>query len=121
MAVTATLDNFLGNPDNLDRESVYVFTLAFSGSYPVGGDTLSFAVAGMLSGAAMTEGKVYEQPTAASGNVFTGYQFCIAKGTTPANNKLQINSSQGTPFSGSYGTTFATTIVKARVHFPLNQ
>ena len=119
--IVCTLDNFLGNPDVLKAEGVYVFTLTFSGTYPVGGDTLNFAVQGVLSNAAPTEGKIYEQPTVASGNVFTGYQFCLAKGTTAANNKLQINSAQGVPFSGSYGTTFASTIVKARVHFPLGQ
>lgn len=118
--IVCSLDNFLGNPDCLKAESVYVFTLAFSGTYPTGGDTLNLAVQGMLSQFAPIEAKIYEQPTVASGAVFTGYQFCFVKGTGPANGKLQINASQGSPFSGSYGTTFATTIVKARVHFPLN-
>lgn len=121
MAIVCTLDNFLGNPDTLFKEAVYVLTLTFSGTYPTGGDTLNFNVPGVLSLAAPTEGKIYEQPTVASGAVFTGYQFCLVKGTSSSNCKLQINSAVSTPFSGSYGTTFATTIVKARVHFPLGQ
>jgi hypothetical protein len=120
MAVTFAVDNVLGNPSNDFRRGIYIGTLTFSGSYVTGGDALSFAAAGVLSNVAPIRVEVYEQPS--TSQTATGYQFVYAKGTTSANGKLQIFSTQGTQLAASaYSTTFATTIVKAAVYFPLGQ
>jgi hypothetical protein len=109
----------LGNPDATKALGVYIGTITFSGSYTTGGDTLSFAVQNVLGYAAPLRVEIYEEPS--STQTSTGYQFVYAKGSNASNGKIQINASQGTPFSGSYSTTFATTKVKARVWLALNQ
>lgn len=119
MAVVFALDNVLGNPDTTFRDGIYTGTLTFSGTYTAGGDTLSFAVAGVLSNVAPLFVQVYEQPTTAQTAV--GDVFIYAKGTTAANGKLQIFTSSGSQYSGSPGTTFGTTTVKCRAWFPLGQ
>jgi hypothetical protein len=120
MAVTFALDStVLGSTDATKAEGVYLGTLTFSGTYSTGGDTLSFAVAGVNAYVAPLRVEVYEQPTTSQTAV--GDVFIYAKGTTAANGKLQIFTSSGSQYSGSPGTTFATTTVKARAWFPLGQ
>ena len=121
MAVVFALDQtVLGATDATKAEGIYIGTLTFSGSYATGGDTLSFAVQGVLGYAAPLRVEVYEQPNTTQ--TATGYQFVYCKGSNDANGKLQIFSTQGTQLSaGAYSTTFATTIVKARVWLPLGQ
>jgi hypothetical protein len=119
MAVTFALDNVLGNPDVTEREGFYLGTLTFSGTYTSGGDTLSFGISGVLSQAAPLRVEVYEQPTTSQTAVGDIFVYC--KGTTSANGKLQILTASGSAYSGSPGTTFATTTVKARAWFPQGQ
>lgn len=122
MAVSFALDNSIlpQGADVTDREQFYVGTLTFSGSYSTGGDTLSFAVAGVSSNSVPVRVEIYEQPS--TSQTATGYSFIYALGTTIANGKVQIFSTQGTQFAaGAYGSTFSTTVVKARVWLPLGR
>jgi hypothetical protein len=121
MAASFALDNSVlpQGGDATGREQFYVGTITFSASYTTGGDTLSFDVSGVQSNAAPVRVEIYEEPTSA--NVALGYTFVYAKGSTAANGKIQIFSTFGGAFSGSYGTTFANTIVKARAWFPRGQ
>lgn len=121
MAATFTLDKtILGAQDATEREGIYVGTVTFSGSYTAGGDTLNLANdQSIVSQVAPVRCEIYEEPS--SSQTSTGYQFVYAKGTTLANGKIQINSSQGNPFSGSYGTTFASTKVRCRFWVPRGQ
>ncbi len=120
MAAAFTLDSgVLGNPDATIKEGVYIGTIAFSSSYTTGGDTLALNVAGVLAYAAPLRVEIYEQPS--TSQTATGYTFIYAKGTTAANGKIQIFSAEGAQFSGSYGSTFSTTVVKVRAWFPLGQ
>lgn len=122
MAIAFALDNSTlpQGGDVTEREQFYVGTLTFSGNYTTGGDPLSFAVSGVQSNNAPIRVEVYEEPT--TGETATAYTFIYAKGTTLANGALQIFSAQGTQFAaGAYGTTFATTTVKARVWLPLGR
>ena len=120
MAAAFSLDqNELGNPDATKALGVYIGTIAFSGSYTTGGDTLSFAVQGVLGYAAPLRVEIYEEPS--STQTATGYTFIYAKGSNASNGKIQIFSAEGAQFTGSYSTTFSTTKVKARVWLALNQ
>ena len=121
MATALTFDNLQGVPDVTDREEFVSGVIAFSGNYATGGDTLSFAGTNKInSRSAPNRVELYEEPLAAT-QTATGYTFVFAKGTTQANGKIQIFSAEGTQFSGSYGSTFSTTVVKVRAWFLLGQ
>jgi hypothetical protein len=119
--IALTYDSQLGVPDVTDREELVQFTLTFSGNYPPGGDTLSFANTNKIqSRRPPVRVEVYEEPIAPQ--ISVGDNFVFAKGTTQANGLLQINTASGVPFAtGAYGATFATTTVKCRAWFPLGQ
>src|SRR5271156_3344886 len=119
MAASWTIDTLLGVPDTTSREGFYQGVITLSGSYPPGGDTLSLSGYNVLSNTAPLRVEIYEEP--ASTQTATAYTFIYAKGTTNTNGKIQIFSAGGTQFSGSYSTTFSTTVIKARAWFPRGQ
>lgn len=94
--ITAALDNSIlpNGSDVTQSEQFYTGTLAFSGNYPTGGDTLSFALAGLQSNSVPTRVEIYEEPLAGS-QTATGLQLVYAKGTTIKNGAVQVFSPGG--------------------------
>jgi hypothetical protein len=121
LAITFDSTSVRGVPDATQSEEIVQGTIAFSGSYPAGGDALSFAGTNKIqSRSAPIRVEIYEQPTA--GQTAVGALFAFLKGTTQANGLLQINTAYTTPFTtGAYGSAFATTTVKFRAWFSLGQ
>lgn len=119
--LTIAVDKLTGVPDVTQSEEIVQFTITASGSYPAGGDVLSFANSNKIqSRKPPNRVEIYEEPNATTAQIATGYSFAYAKGTTQANGLLQINASQGVPFTtGAYGAAFATTTLKGRAWFPL--
>jgi hypothetical protein len=92
--------------DSTLNEFIVYGTLAFSGTYTANGDVLDLAGFSQLpSNSVPLRVEVYENVPA--GTAPTGYQFVFCPGTTQANGQLAIFSTEGTQFSGAYGTTFA--------------
>ena len=118
-----TVDNLRGVPDVTEREEVVQGVIAFSGNYPAGGDTLSFAGTNKIqSRLPPNRVEIYEEPTA--GQVATGAAFAFLKGTTQANGLLQVNTAYNTPLTAAAypaALTTPTTTVKFRAWFPLGQ
>lgn len=124
MALSIAVDNLRGVPDVTEREEFIQGTITFSGSYVVGGDTLSFAGNNKIqSRTAPNRVEVYEEPVAGT-QTATGLTLIFAKGTTQANGTLQIfgPGTEGAPMqsaAAAYGSSFAATTVKFRAWFPL--
>lgn len=79
-------------------------TLAGSGTYTTGGDTLSFASDAVKASAAPDQ--VWVQYKPANGSAITANtEFVYGQATTIANGKLQLFSATNTEFSGSAPTT----------------
>lgn len=77
-------------------------TLAGTGTYTTGGDTLSFASDFVKASSAPDEVCVWYKPTAA---ISANTEFVYGQATTIANGKLQLFSATGTEYSGSAPTT----------------
>jgi len=111
MATAITFDNLQGVPDVTEREEFVQGVITFSGNYPIGGDTLSFAGTNKIqSRFAPNRVELYEEPLAAS-QTATGNTFVFAKGTTQANGKIQIfapGAGTGTVASTSTAPTITT-------------
>lgn len=94
--ITFTKAEFTGN-------ALHVYgTLAGSGTYTTGGDTLSFASDFVKASVQPDEVWVQYRPTSA---LSANTEFVYGQATTIANGKLQLFSATNTEFSGSAPTT----------------
>lgn len=88
-----------------DDEAFYVFGLLTpSGSYPTGGDTLSFLNAVLPIGQSLP---VNSPCVSAQIEGTTGDQYGFIRGTTLANGKVKINTASNTELgAGAYAARF---------------
>jgi hypothetical protein len=123
MALAIVVDTLRGVPTVTDKELIVEGTIVFSGTYPAGGDTLSFANNNKIQSRAVPlHVEIYEQPV--SGGTMTGAEFAFIPGTTQANGILQITTAYTVAFpTGAYTAALLTpatgTTVKFRAYFPL--
>lgn len=122
MAAALTLNyNQLPNPlDRTQQEQIVDGLVTLTGSYTANGDTFSFLGLSINSDQVPNRVEVYEA-TPAPGPA-SGYTFIFLPGTNQGNGLLEIFSTEGTQFSGAYGTPpFAITgfVLKFRAWFSL--
>jgi hypothetical protein len=122
MAAAVTLKKSL---DTTQSTQIVRGTIALSGSYPAGGDTVS------LSGNPVQSAKVpivvwiTEQPSASVPP--SGYGLYYQPGTNPSNGKLRVTtagSGNAGPIefpAGAYAGTLLTAIIVFEAVFPLGQ
>jgi hypothetical protein len=122
MAATLALSTTqLPNPtDRTQQQQIVDGTVTLSGSYTANGDTFSFLGLGINSDQVPNRVEIYEA-TPAPGPA-SGYQFVFLPGTNQGNGLMEIFSTEGTQFSGAYGTPpFSITgfALKFRAYFTL--
>ena len=120
-AVASLSTSQLPNPlDKTQQEQIVDGIITLSGSYTANGDTLSFLGLGINSDQVPNKVEIYEA-TPAPGPA-SGYQFVFLPGTNQGNGLMEIFSTEGTQFSGAYGTppfAIAGFVLKFRAWFPL--
>ncbi len=113
MSATITFSTFPPN-DTTQSTQVVRGTIALTGSYPAGGDTLNLV--GSKSRVQSHKGAIQvvfsEQPSATV--TPSGYMFYYQPGTTAANGLLRITSASGTEFSAG---TYSASLLQANITF----
>ena len=103
MPIAITLTQIQENNDSVS----IIGTLAFSGAYTTGGDTLDFTT---IAGNATSNGRIFTPaglPVSCQINGSAGYSFGFVAGTALNNSKVKVLSSSATEVSAS---TYSTNI-----------
>jgi hypothetical protein len=105
MPTSLTVTTVLGNPDNTQNCTTVRGTVTLTGSYPTGGDTLSFASVSdqIKSNSLPLEVRLYETTPAANG-AGSKYAFNFLPGTTNANGVMTVCNGTTEFSAGAYGT-----------------
>ena len=109
MALTITPLPVLSNPDVTGRQVIADGTIALTGSYVVGGDTLNLLQLGdaLKTSQLALKVEVWEDPNAGTTPSFAQFVFC--PGTTLANGVLAIALIGVQLTAETYATAFAAT------------
>jgi hypothetical protein len=119
--VTANL-GLLGVPDVLEREQLYQGNLTLSGNYggaSTHGDTMSFALPGVLTGAGTVplRVEVYQQPPSGTAPGNCSAVYC--PGTTRDNGVVSFaNAGTELTEASAYTGDASTAVWKFRAYFP---
>lgn len=120
MAATATARGTLPITDSTQSSQVTLWTVALTGTYTSGGDTLDLSAYPTQSANPPTWVAFSEAPTASVAP--SGYNFYYQPGTTPANGKLRVTSAAGTELSaGAYPAALLAALVVVQAWFTLGQ
>lgn len=122
MAATVTFSQAVGRTDSTQSTQIVRGTVALTGSYAAGGDTLSFTAT--KSPVLSAKGPLFVIFTEAPSATITpsGYNLYYQPGTTPANGKIRITSSSTVEFAtGAYSATLLQANISFMAYFTLGQ
>jgi hypothetical protein len=122
MAAAITFTQAVGRLDSTQSTAIVRGSVALTGSYTLGGDTLSFtsSKSPVLSAGAPLNVLFTENPSATI--TPSGYNLYYQTGTTPANGKIRITSAAGTELSaGAYPAALLQANISFMAYFKLGQ
>ena len=122
MAATVTFSTAVGRLDSTQSTAIVRGSVALTGSYTAGGDTLNFtsSKSPVLSAKPPLEVLWTENPSATI--TPSGYNIYYQTGTTPANGKIRITSAAGTELSaGAYPAALLQANISFLAYFTLGQ
>lgn len=115
MAATVTMSNILDTTQSTQRVRG---TIAFTGTYPTGGDTVNLNVYPVQSASAPLFIAFVEMPVATP----SGNEFSYVPGTGPSNGKVYITTTSGAQFTpGAYSGGLTGTTLAFEAVFPLGR
>lgn len=116
MSAIATLTTGLVQNDTTQATQIARGSIALTATYGPGatsGDLLNLALYDVQSNAAPVRVLVYEMP--AAGTAPTGYLFGYEVGSTPANGRLSIMTSEGVEYT--QGSAYSAALLAAALFF----
>jgi hypothetical protein len=119
MAAAVTMRTAQPTLDTTKSTQVVRGSIALTGSYPAGGDTINLS--GFPTQSAQVPVVVWftETPTS-TGTVPSGYEFYYQPGTNPSNGKLRImNGTTGEFATGAYNAALLAALITFEAIFPL--
>jgi hypothetical protein len=121
MAAAITINSVTNSGPGVDEtmnQTIVDFTVALTGSYTSGGDTLSFASQDLIKTSQLTPNLVELYEWTPAGTTPTGYVFQFQPGTTLANGVVYIWTAAGsTQFSGAYSALPTGFVLRGRAYF----